>query len=100
MVTFDKVLHVFSDYLAVDTEVEVVKSKYGYIVLYWEDKHQELCYAKTCATPNSLFDELLSAYDFFRVFLITRGDGELPAEIRAEIDEEMNKFRARLNKSL
>ena len=36
----------------------------------------------------------------FRVFPITCGDGELPAEIRAEIDEEMNQFRVRLNNLL
>ena len=97
MLTFDKVFQVLSDYLAADTEVDAVKTKYGYVVLYWESVHQEWICPKTCLTPESLFEELLSAYDFFRVFPITRGDGELPAEIRAEIDEEMNQFRVRLN---
>lgn len=93
MLTFDKVLQVLSDYLAADTEVDAVKTKYGYVVLYWESVHQEWICLKTCLTLESLFEELLSSYDFFRVFPITHGDGELPAEIRAEIDKEMYQFR-------
>lgn len=31
MLTFEKVLEIFKDYLALDTELEVCKSRYGYI---------------------------------------------------------------------
>lgn len=100
MLTFDKVLQVFSEYLKADVEVDAVKTKNGYVVLYWESVQQEWICPKTCLTPESLLDELLSAYDFYRVFPITRGERELPTEIRAEIDEEMAQFEARLDKLL
>ena len=34
MLTFEKVLEIFKDYLALDTELEVCKSRYGYCLLY------------------------------------------------------------------
>ena len=100
MLTFEKVLQVFSDYLAADIEVDAVKTKCGYVVLYWESVQREWIYPKTCLTPKSLFDELLSAYDFYRAFPYTRGERELLAEERVKIDEEMAQFKSRLKNLL
>ena len=34
MLTFEKVLEIFEDYLAQEMELEVYKSRYGYCLLY------------------------------------------------------------------
>lgn len=37
MLTFEKVLEIFKDYLALDTELEVCKSRYGYVRVEYDE---------------------------------------------------------------
>ena len=100
MLTFEKVLQIFSEYLSADPEVDTAKTKYGYVILFWDNLRNVWYDSKTCATPESLFNGLLSAYRFYRVFAYTRGDRELPSEVRTQIEEEMNLFRTKLENQL
>ena len=61
MLTFEKVLEIFKDYLALDTELEVCKSRYGYIRVEFNEIGDILdyCSGVVCRTPEELFDVLL-----------------------------------------
>ena len=58
MLTFEKVLEIFKDYLALDTELEVCKSRYGYIRVEFNEIGDILdyCSGVVCRTPEELFD--------------------------------------------
>ena len=73
MLTFEKVLEIFKDYLALDTELEVCKSRYGYIRVEFNEIGDILdyCSGVVCRTPEELFT-------YTRVYL-TIVLGSLPA---------------------
>ena len=66
MLTFEKVLEIFKDYLALDTELEVCKSRYGYIRVEFNEIGDILdyCSGVVCRTPEELFDVLLDFFQF------------------------------------
>ena len=41
MMTFEKVLEVFNDYLNKDSVLEVVNTKRGYTVMIWDEKDEQ-----------------------------------------------------------
>lgn len=62
MLTNEKVLKIFRDYLAQDPAYEVVTTSRGYNVMAW-DSYQEAWYdVRLCPTPEALRDALLDAY--------------------------------------
>lgn len=92
MLTYDKVLSIFADYLIADEEIDVLSTKYCYIIVYWDHIRREWEVGKNCFTPDALFDELLSAYEFFRTFTYTRADRELTKEEQADIAVGMEYY--------
>lgn len=87
MMTFEKVLDIFADYLALDTEMEVCKSRYGYIRIEF-DRPEELpdyCSGMVCRTPKKLFDLLLSNYETYLEVQRTKGCRDVTEEEQAEI---------------
>ncbi|MFA9397362.1 MAG: hypothetical protein ACERKV_03735 [Clostridiaceae bacterium] len=62
MLTFEKVLEVFRDYLAEDTDCVVVLTKQGYTVIQWDENSKSWYGVEYCETPEDLQDELLSSY--------------------------------------
>lgn len=54
MLTFEKVLEIFSDYLMLDQELEVCKSRYGYIRVEFSfiDEDENIAVVKS-AIPRS-----------------------------------------------
>ena len=44
MMTFEKVLEVFNDYLNKDSVLEVVNTKRGYTVMIWDEKDEQWYY--------------------------------------------------------
>ena len=57
--TFEQVFEIFEDYMEQDKDLEVVKTKKGYLRIIWYD---DLPYCEDgylCQTPEELFDRLL-----------------------------------------
>lgn len=62
MLTNEKVLELFRDYLSQDPAYEVVQTSRGYTVMAW-DSYREAWYdVRLCPTPEALRDALLDAY--------------------------------------
>ncbi len=87
MMTFEKVLEIFKDYLAEDTDSEVVLTKHGYTVMQWDEKSKDWYGVEYCKTPEDLREELLSSYRMTEAQKITKTKRELTEEERRKIQE-------------
>ena len=102
MLTNEKVLEVFSDYLLQDPDYEVVMTSRGYTVMGWNDGTKEWFDVQYCGTPEALRDELLSTYKNYLESIITQGRGlehedlteQEAADIRAKQNALMDKCQA------
>ena len=57
MLTFEKVLEIFADYLTADETIEVYISRHGCVrVEFDQDFHY--CSGEVCHTPKELFDQI------------------------------------------
>lgn len=54
MMTFEKVLEVFNDYLNKDSVLEVVNTKRGYTVMIWDEKDEQW-FGVELAKPPSFY---------------------------------------------
>lgn len=82
MLTFEKVLEIFKDYLALDTELEVCKSRYGYIRVDFDEISgiPDYCSGVVCRTPEELFNVLLDDVQGYEEIRLTKGQRDITAE--------------------
>ena len=87
MMTFERVLDIFADYLALDMEMEVCKSRYGYIRVEFNGPEElpGYCSGMVCRTPKELFDLLLTDYESYLEIQRTKGRRDVTEEDQAEI---------------
>lgn len=88
MLSFKKVLEVFSDYLTKDKMYEVVMTSRGYIVLGWDEPRREWAEAVFCGTPEMLLESLLDSYANYTEAEITGGKRDLTDAEQAQICKE------------
>ncbi len=98
MLTFEKVLEVFKDYLQQDPLYEVVSTRHGYTLMAWEPVRNQWYSAEFMATPEILLDSLLNAYYTFREDQITDSERDLTRQEQDEIKRECDSFRAACTK--
>lgn len=91
MLTNEKVLDVFKDYLAADDVCEVVLTSRGYTVMQWEPQQNEWRDVQYCATPEDLRDALLSVYNEYLSYkCLSKGQDEPTPEQQEEIRKKCN----------
>ena len=73
MLTFEKVLEVFRDYLAEDKSYEVLCASRGYLVVNWANCEYNWVTAQLCLTPEDLRDMLRFSYAEYQGFRRTDG---------------------------
>ena len=95
MLTFEKVLEVFADYLQQDPLYEVLRTSHGYTLLAWEPERDDWYSAEITATPDILLDKLVDAYASFREDQITDSDRDLTRQEEAEIKKECAQLRSK-----
>lgn len=86
MLTFEKVLAVFADYLQNDPLYEVILTSHGYTLMAWEPRRNQWYTAEIMETPEILLDTLLCKYAEYLEEQLTDSERELTAEEQAEID--------------
>ena len=94
MLTFEKVLTVFCDYLQQDTLYEVVLTKHGYTLMAWEPARSTWYSVEYMATPKVLLDSLLDTYANFMEDQITDNERDLTEQEIAEIKRQCDLLRA------
>jgi hypothetical protein len=80
MLTFEKVLDMFGDYLAKDLEVEIVHTSRGYLRIEWNGTSLYCDGGYVCDTPEELFDKLLDDYKGYLEIELTKGRRDATAE--------------------
>ena len=93
MLTFEKVLAVFADYLQQDPLYEVILTSHGYTLLAWEPERNQWYSAEFMATPENLMNSLLDVYASFRENQITGNDRDLAQQEEAELKRECVQLR-------
>ena len=80
-------IDILGDYLALDTEMEVCKSRYGYIRVEFHGTGElpGYCSGMVCRTPKELFDLLLSDYESYLEIQRTKGRRNVTEEDKNEI---------------
>ena len=92
MLTFEKVLEVFKEYLTEDTNCEVVLTTHGYTVMQWDENSKSWYGVEYCETPKDLQEELLSSYRMNEAEKVTNRKRELTDEETQAVDENCNKL--------
>ena len=85
MLTFEKVMEVFQDYLTKDSMYEIVTTSRGYTVLEWDSHLGDWTDAKLCETPQDLADALLDGLASYLEYQITQCSRECTEEDRKQI---------------
>ncbi len=80
MLTFEKVLAVFDEYLQQDPLYEVILTSHGYTLMAWEPERNEWYSAELMETPKVLLNSLLDVYSDFLEDQITDSDRALTQE--------------------
>ena len=93
MLTFEKVLTVFADYLQQDPLYEVILTSHGYTLMAWEPKRNQWYSAEFMATPKNLMNSLLDAYANFREDQVTGNERDLTRQEEAELKKECAQLR-------
>lgn len=86
MLTFEKVLEVFKDYLASEDMYEIVMTSHGYTILEWDTRQDDWTDAKLCRTPQDMADILLYAYTGNLEYQATLARRELTEDDLAQVE--------------
>lgn len=86
MLTFEKVLDVFKEYLSEDDMYEVVMTSHGYTVMEWERCYGDWEDAKVCKTPEDMKDILLEKYVGYLEYQAADENGNITGQDKAEIE--------------
>lgn len=71
MLTYEKVLEVFKEYLEEDNSCEVVNTSRGHAVMMWDDRMKKWYDVKAAPTPEALRDVLLDNYNGYLTYKMT-----------------------------
>ena len=96
MLTFEKVLEVFKDYLAEDTRYEIVMTSRGYTVLEWDSTANTWAGEELCATPEIMRDVLLDDFTGHLEYKAIIENSEITEAEQARITEQRQTLLEKL----
>ena len=71
MLTCEKVLEVFTEYLKEDRACEVVNTSRGYTVMVWDNCQKDWDISQVAPSPEALRDILLDNYEIYLIYKMT-----------------------------
>lgn len=96
MLTFEKVLEVFKDYLAEDTRYEIVMTSHGYTVLEWDSRANTWAGEELCATPEIMRDVLLDSFTGYLEYKAILANGDISEADRTRIAAQRQELFEKL----
>ena len=96
MLTFEKVMVVFKDYLAEDTRYEIVMTSRGYTVLEWDSKANTWAGEELCATPEIMGDVLLDCFTGYLEYKTIIANGEITKAEQEQITAQRQALLEKL----
>jgi len=73
MLTYEKILDVFKEYLSEDKSCEVLRTSRGYLVVDWESCNNNWVVSRLCPTPELLRDVLRADLEEYQGYKLTDG---------------------------
>lgn len=94
MLTFEKVIEIFGDFLDIDKELEILSSRYGYICISFDGvpTQSPYCQGKLCRNPEEMFEYLISEYQTFAIVQLTNGRRDETKEDRIKVGSLCQKY--------
>ena len=89
MLTFEKVLAAFKDYLEEDDRYTILMTPRGYTIMEWDASQQNWAGAEICATPEQMRDLLLEDLAGYLEYKITLCDKSLADSERQAIQQQV-----------
>lgn len=89
MLTFEKVLATFKDYLEEDDRYDILMTPRGYTIMEWDTSCQNWAGAEFCATPEQMRDLLLDDFACFLEYKITLCNRSLEDSERQMIQQQV-----------
>ena len=96
MLTFEKVMAVFKDYLAEDMRYEIVMTSHGYTVLEWDSVANTWAGEELCTTPEIMRDVLLDNFTGYLEYKAIIESGEITETEQARITEQRQTLLEKL----
>ena len=96
MLTFEKVMEVFKDYLSEDTRYEIVMTSRGYTVLEWDSSANTWAGEELCATPEIMRDALLDCFTWYLEYKAITTNGEISEAEQAWIGAQRQTLLEKL----
>ena len=96
MLTNEKVLQFFGDYLAEDKTVEVALTSRGYLLIDWE-ADSVWASARICPTPEALRDALLVNYASYLEVLVPHKGRDLTEQEEQAVEAQRLAMLERCN---
>lgn len=96
MLTFEKVLTAFNDYLTQDKRYEVVMTSRGYTVMEWDSAIEDWTEVWFCPTPEKMKGTLLDAMAGYLEYNITLSCRALTETECQEIQTKLHAILDRL----
>ncbi len=91
MLTNEKVLEIFKDYIDADEALDILSTRRGYAVMLWDFAHRDWSDVVCCQTPEALFDKLLDSFTGYQGFLMiqrnSNGEGDINPKEREQIQK-------------
>nr|WP_325240076.1 hypothetical protein [uncultured Oscillibacter sp.] len=92
MLTFEKVLAAFKDYLKEDDRYTILMTPRGYTIMEWDTAQQNWAGAEFCATPEQMRGLLLEDLAGYLEYKITLCDRALTHGERQMIQQQAAKI--------
>lgn len=96
MLTFEKVLDVFEQFLSGNGIYEIVQTSHGYAVLEWDACGKEWNSIIPCATPDRMAEILLDDLTGYLEYKATLGRRDLTYDDMAHISAERQVYIEKL----
>lgn len=92
MLTFEKVLAAFKNYLEEDDRYTILMTPRGYTIMEWDTSQQNWAGAEFCATPEQMRDLLLEDLAGYLEYKITLCDRALEDSERQAIQQQVTEI--------
>ena len=94
MLTFEKVLAAFKDYLEEDDRYTIYMTPRGYTIMEWDASQQNWAGAEICATPERMRDLLLDDLACYLEYKVTLCNRPLEDTERQMIQQQVAEMES------
>ena len=95
MLTFEKVLSIFEQFLFENEIYEIVQTSHGYTILEWDSRAKEWIGVQLCSTPEEMAEILLDNLTGYLEYKATLGRRDLTYDDMAQVSAQRQAYLER-----